>query len=118
MHECSQVTHSTVEVLLRQMPNHQYTSLLPTDVLYGGPFNGIRVFGRPYLRYKDTCKRYSKTAGIDINNWENVASKGGNWRSFVKGGIWKGEKLEDREMYNGLREGITESIDLPILDLF
>ena len=27
MHECSQVIHSTVEVLLRQMANHQYTSL-------------------------------------------------------------------------------------------
>ena len=23
MHDCSQVIHSTVEVLLRQMPNHQ-----------------------------------------------------------------------------------------------
>ena len=28
MHECSQVIHSTVEMLLRQMPNHQYTSFL------------------------------------------------------------------------------------------
>ena len=28
MHECSQVIHSIVMVLLRQMPNRQYTSLL------------------------------------------------------------------------------------------
>ena len=28
MHECSQVIHSIVVVLLRQMPNRQYTSLL------------------------------------------------------------------------------------------
>ena len=28
MRECSQIIHSTVEVLLRQMPNHQYTYLL------------------------------------------------------------------------------------------
>ena len=28
MHECPQVIHSTVEVLLHQMLNHQYTSLL------------------------------------------------------------------------------------------
>ena len=27
MHECSQAINSTVDVLLRQMPNHQYTSL-------------------------------------------------------------------------------------------
>ena len=28
MHECSQVIHSIVVVLLRQMPNRQHTSLL------------------------------------------------------------------------------------------
>ena len=28
MHECSHVIHITVEMLLRQMPHHQYTSLV------------------------------------------------------------------------------------------
>ena len=36
--------------------------------------------GRPYLRYKDTCKRDTKMAGNDGNNWETVASDRGNWR--------------------------------------
>ena len=33
MHECSQVIHSIVVVLLRQMPNRQYTSLLCLDAV-------------------------------------------------------------------------------------
>ena len=43
--------------------------------------------------YADTCRRDMKMAGNDINNWENVVSDRGNWRSIVKDGM-KGEKIE------------------------
>ena len=44
------------------------------DVLYGEPATGTRTIGRPYLRYKDTCRCVMKMEGIDQNNWETVAS--------------------------------------------
>ena len=40
------------------------------DMLYGELITGTRTLGRPYLRYRDTCKRDMKVAGIDTTTWE------------------------------------------------
>ena len=58
--------------------------LIAKEILYNELVIGTRTIGRPYLRYKDTCKRDMKIGGIDINNWETVASDRGNWKSIVK----------------------------------
>ena len=44
---------------------------IPKDLLYGELVTGTRSTGRPYLRYKDTCKCDMKMAGIDKNSWES-----------------------------------------------
>ena len=56
---------------------------IPKDVLYGELDIGTRTVGRPYLRYKDTCKRDIKMAGIVFNNRETVANDRGKWRLFA-----------------------------------
>ena len=53
---------------------------IPKYVLYGERVIGTRTVGRPYLNYKDTCKRDTKMTGIDIINWETIASNRGKWR--------------------------------------
>ena len=53
-----------------------------------------------------------KTTGIDINNWETVASNQGDWRSIFKTGMRR-ENIE--KGYNWLRGGITKSKDLLML---
>ena len=74
---------------------------IPKDVLYGERVTGTRTVGRPYLNYKDTCKRDTKMTGIDINNWETVTSDRGKWRSIAKMEIncqkWH-ERGEDRSV--------------------
>ena len=46
---------------------------IPRDMLYGELVTGTRTVGRPYLRYRDTCKRDMKVAGIDTTTWEAAA---------------------------------------------
>ena len=48
--------------------------------------------GRPYLRYRDTGKRYMQVAGIVTTTWEAAADDRGHWRSVVKAGMRRGEE--------------------------
>lgn len=52
------------------------------------------------LRYKDSCKRDLKSAGIDLDTWESLAENRGAWRSAVLSGVERAEE-----------EGTTCSID-------
>ena len=45
----------------------------PKYILYGQLVTGTRTAGRPYLRYRDTCKRDMNVAGIDTTTWEAAA---------------------------------------------
>ena len=60
---------------------------IPKDMLYGELVTGTRTAGRPYLRYRDACKRDMKVAGIDTTTWEAAADDRGHWRSVVKAGM-------------------------------
>ena len=59
----------------------------PKYMLYGEFVTGTRTAGRPYIRYRDTCKRDMKVAGIDTTIWEAAADDRGRWRSVVKAGM-------------------------------
>ena len=43
-----------------------------------------RTAGRPYLRYRYTCKRDMNVAGIDTTTCEAAADDRGHWRAVVK----------------------------------
>jgi len=46
----------------------------PKDLLYGElATTGARLIGRPWLRFKDICKRGMKACNIDTNAWETLA---------------------------------------------
>ena len=60
---------------------------IPKDLLYGELVQVKRSVGRPYLRYKDVCKRDMKAMGIDPNRWETLASERCAWRKAVQNGL-------------------------------
>ena len=62
---------------------------IPKDIiiLYGELVTGTRTTGRPYLRYRDTCKRGMTLAGIDTTTWEAAADDRVHWRAVVKTGM-------------------------------
>ena len=64
--------------------------------MHGELVTGSRTAGRPYLRYRDTCKRDMNMAGIDTTTWGAAADDRGHWRSVVKTGMRRGEKLFSR----------------------
>ena len=65
---------------------------IPKDMLYGELVTGTRTAGRPYLRYRDICKRDMKVAGIDPTTWEAAVGDRGHWRAVVKAGMRRGEE--------------------------
>ena len=56
---------------------------IPKDLLYGALAEGARRVGRPFLRYKDACKRDLKASSIDIKSFESEAADRCKWRSMV-----------------------------------
>ncbi|KAJ8020619.1 hypothetical protein HOLleu_40257 [Holothuria leucospilota] len=48
---------------------------IPKDLLYGQLELGSCPRGHPHLQYRDSCKRDLQSAYIDINSWEDIASK-------------------------------------------
>ena len=56
-------------------------SRIPKDLLYGELVDGARSRWRPSLRYKDSCKRDLKGAGIGLETCESLAKNRGAWRS-------------------------------------
>ena len=65
---------------------------IPKDMLCGELVTGTRTVGRPYLRYRYTCKRDMKVAGIDITTWEVAADDRGHWRAVVNRGMERAEE--------------------------
>ena len=44
------------------------------EILYGELREGVRLVGRPLLRYKVVIKRDLQSALIDISTWEDIAN--------------------------------------------
>ena len=74
---------------------------IPKDMLYGELVTGTRTVSRPYLRYRDTCKRDMKVAGIDTTTWEAAADDRGPWRAVVNTGMKRGE--ENRSVHEAVK---------------
>ena len=96
---CFQLQHIQVYTLLSQRPLQWLGHVprianggIPKDMLYGELVTGTPTAGRPYLRYRDTCKRAMKVAGIDTKIWEAAADDRGHWRSVVKAGMRRREE--------------------------
>ena len=65
---------------------------IPKYISYGELVTGMCTAGRPYLRYRYTCKRDTEVAGIETTIWEVVADDRGYWRSVIKAGMRRGEE--------------------------
>ena len=46
-------------------------------------FHGSRPVGRPYLRFKDTCKNALKCGHV-LNLWKTVADNRQEWRRLIR----------------------------------
>ncbi len=68
------------------------SSWLPRAILYGELSSGSRPTGRPYLRFKDVCRRDMRQAGIDLNSWEEAAQDRSAWRQTVATGVNRAEE--------------------------
>ena len=64
---------------------------IPKDILYGELASGKRNSGRPLLRFKDACKRDMKALDINMETWEDLASKRSDWRSTLRTQLLAGE---------------------------
>ena len=73
---------------LNRMPDGR----IPKDLLYGELATGSRSQGRPYLRFRDVCKRDLKAVGIDTNAWEDLAVNRTTWRNKVSEGLRTAER--------------------------
>ena len=71
------------------------------DMLYGELVTGTRTVGRPYLRYRESCKRDMKVAGIDITTWEVAVDEHGHWRAVVKTGMERAD--ENRSVHEAVK---------------
>jgi len=56
------------------------SSRLPRIMLYGKICEGIRLHGKPKLRYKDQLKCSWKQAGLNQQSWEQLAHDRRAWR--------------------------------------
>ena len=54
---------------------------IPKDLLFGELQEGTRNEGRPYLRFKDVCKRDMENTGETLSSetWEGEAQDRSNW---------------------------------------
>ena len=60
---------------------------IPKDILYGELATGTRQTGRPFLRFKDVCKRDLKLGNIHPADLESMAADRDTWRLTVKSGV-------------------------------
>ena len=60
---------------------------IPKDILYGELTTGTRQTGRPFLRFKDVCKRDLKFGTIHPADLESTAADRDTWRLTVKSSI-------------------------------
>ena len=57
---------------------------IPKDLLYGELARGYRSTGRPFLRFKDVCKRDMRTGDIGLSEWESIAVNRNDWRQRIR----------------------------------
>ena len=60
---------------------------MPKDILYGQLVKGSRKQGRPFLRFKDVCKRDMRICSIATDTWESDANDRTSWRQRLIQGI-------------------------------
>ena len=65
---------------------------IPKDLLYGELAIGKRSRGRPQLRYKDVCKKDMRDLGMNIDDWEELATDRPKWRRQLHLNLQKGEE--------------------------
>lgn len=53
---------------------------IPKDILYSVLIDGKKGVGRPYLRFKDVCKRDFMATNISVDNWERLAMDRKLWK--------------------------------------
>ena len=70
---------------------------LPKDILYGQLTQGTRRVGRPFLRFKDVCKRDMKACNITTDTWEANAKDRDSWRNTVIQGIAEADQERFRQ---------------------
>ena len=84
---------------------------IPRD-MYGELVTGTRTVGRPYLRYRDTCTRDMKMAGIDTT----ACMRGSRRWSWALASSRKGRNEKRRiDMCMNLKRGRRGSKSLPTL---
>lgn len=77
---------------------------IPKDLVYRELPEGVRPAGRPFLLYKDICKRDLKLFGIDLNTWERwlssmqVRKERGRLRT-LETTQWQRGKQEERKWH-------------------
>ena len=88
---------------------------IPKDLLYGQLAEGSRSRGRPLLRFKDTCKRDMKSAGIEVQTWEALAESRDSWRTAVNSGTVQAESArnEHQRQKRAARKSRTSSTNVP-----
>ena len=65
---------------------------IPKCMLYGELVTGTHTAGRPNLRYRDTCKRDMKVAGIDTTTWNAAADDRMHCTTVIKAAMRRGEE--------------------------
>ena len=85
---------------------------IPKDLLYGELAGGARPRGRPALRFKDTCKRDLRSAGINTETWESLAGDRGAWRAAAHGGVVlaETERTERAEQRRAKRQASSTAL--------
>jgi len=74
---------------------HIQDGRIPKDILYGELASGTRSTGRPFLRFKDVCKRDLKPADICPVGLESTAADRDAWRFAVKSCVILGESRRE-----------------------
>ena len=56
---------------------------IPKVLLYSELDISKRNVGRPWLRYKDVCKRDLKSLNVEIDEWKKVTVDRNKWRFLI-----------------------------------
>ena len=69
---------------------------IPKQLMYAELETGARPHGRPFLRFRDKCKRDVKEIGMNTDTWHTLASDRDSWKQEVKNGLeyFQGKQYE------------------------
>ena len=60
---------------------------IPKQLMYSELETGARPHGRPYLRFRDKCKRDVKEIGMNPETWHTLAPDRDSWKQEVNDGL-------------------------------